>query len=140
MFHCVFTTKGRIKLLTPEIRERLWPFIGAIARDNSMKLIVIGGIEDHVHMLITLPSTISIAKAMQIIKAGSSKFLRQTFRSTSNFEWQEGYAAFSVSISHQLETVRYILSQEQHHKTRSFAEEFIAFLQKHTIVYDEKKY
>ena len=72
-FHCVFSTKERRPLITPELRDRLWPFLGGIARQNKMKAIEIGGVADHVHILISLPSTMPVAKAMQLIKGGSSK-------------------------------------------------------------------
>jgi len=72
-FHCVFSTKERQRLITPTLRERLWSFLGGIARQNKMKAIEIGGMEDHVHILLSLPSTLSIAKALQLIKGGSSK-------------------------------------------------------------------
>ncbi|HXA45750.1 MAG TPA: IS200/IS605 family transposase, partial [Candidatus Angelobacter sp.] len=71
-FHCVFSTKERRPFITPELRDRLWPFLGGIARQNKMKAVEIGGMPDHVHLLISLPSTMTIAKAMQLIKGGSS--------------------------------------------------------------------
>ena len=78
-FHCVFSTKERRPLITPELRERLWPFLGDIARQNKMKAVEIGGVADHVHLLLSLPATIPVSKAMQLIKGGSSK-------STGEFE------------------------------------------------------
>ena len=78
-FHCVFSTKERRLLITPALRERLWPFLGGIARQNEMKAIEIGGVEDHVHLLLSLPATMAVAKAMQLIKGGSSKWVHETF-------------------------------------------------------------
>src|SRR4030095_6876030 len=125
-FHCVFSTKERRRLLTPALRERLWPFLGGIARQNKIKAIEIGGIEDHVHVLLSLPSTMPIAKAMQLIKGGSSKWIHETFAVQRLFAWQEKYGAFSVSFS-QLDTITaYIKNQQEHHRTRSFQEEFLA--------------
>jgi len=137
-FHCVFSTKERRRLLPPALRERLWPFLGGIARQNKMKGIEIGGVEDHVHILLSLPSTMPIAKAMQLIKGGSSKWIHETFADQRLFAWQEKYGAFSVSFS-QLDTITsYIKNQQEHHRTRSFQEEFLALLKKHRIEYDER--
>ena len=98
-FHCVFSTKDRRPQLTPTLRERLFPFLGGIARQNKFKALEIGGIEDHVHLLLALPSTIPIAKALQLIKGGSSKWMHETFPEQRLFAWQEKYGAFSVSVS-----------------------------------------
>ena len=85
--------------MTASFRERLWPFLGGIARQNKMKAIEIGGIEDHVHILLSLPATMPIAKALQLIKGGSSKWVHETFPEHRLFAWQEKYGAFSVSES-----------------------------------------
>lgn len=77
--HCVFSLKERRPLLTPEIRERLWPYLGGIARENDMKALAIGGVAVHVHVLLSLPATLAVSKAMQLLKGNSSKWLRETF-------------------------------------------------------------
>jgi REP element-mobilizing transposase RayT len=137
-FHCVFSTKERRKLITPALQERLWPFLGGIARQNQMKAIAIGGVEDHVHLLLSLPSTMPVAKAMQLVKGGSSKWIHETFPNQRLFAWQEKYGAFSVSVS-QLETITdYIKNQHEHHRTRGFQEEFLALLEKHGIEFDAR--
>ena len=137
-FHCVFGTKQRQRLITPALRERLWPFLGGIARQNKMKAIEIGGVEDHVHILLSLPSTLSIAKALQLIKGGSSKWVHETFSEHRQFAWQQKYGAFSVSLS-QLDTlIQYIKGQQEHHRRMTFQEEFQALLKKHRIEYDER--
>jgi putative transposase len=137
-FHCVFSTKERRNLITPTLRERLWPFLGGIARQNKMKAIEIGGMEDHVHILLSLPSTLSIAKALQLIKGGSSKWVHETFPEHRMFGWQVKYGAFSVSVS-QLDTIiQYIRDQKEHHRQMTFQEEFIALLKKHRVEYDER--
>src|SRR2546428_7546655 len=97
--HCVFSTKERRRVITPTLRERLWPFLGGIARQNEMKAIEIGGVPDHVHILLSLPSTLSIAKALQLIKGGSSKWVHDTFPEHRLFGWQVKYGAFGVSVS-----------------------------------------
>ncbi len=136
-YHCVFSTKERRPLIQPKLRERLWPFLGGVARLNKMKALEIGGIADHVHMLLALPSTLSIAKALQLIKGGSSKWVHDTFREQWAFGWQVKYGAFSVSVSQLEKTMHYIARQESHHRRMSFQEEFLALLRKHHIEYDE---
>ena len=134
LVHCVFSTKGRRKQITPEMQTRLWPYLGGIARQNGFTAVVVGGIEDHVHMLLALPPTIPIAKAVQLVKGGSSKWVHETL--TRDFEWQEGYGAFTVGVSQREDTIAYINSQAEHHRKRNFQEEFAAFLRKHGIDYD----
>jgi putative transposase len=137
-FHCVFGTKERQPLISPGLQERLWPFLGGIARQNEMKAIEIGGVADHVHMLLSLPSTLSIAKAMQLIKGGSSKWVHETFPEQRLFGWQVKYGAFSVSVSQLDNTMQYIQGQAEHHRKMTFQEEFLAFLRKHRITFDER--
>ena len=136
--HCVFSTKERHHLLTPALRQRLWPFLGGIARQNGMKAIEIGGVPDHVHILLSLPSTISIAKALQLIKGGSSKWVHGTFPEHRLFGWQVKYGAFGVSVSLLDKTIQYIQTQEDHHRKMTFQEEFLALLKKQRIDYDER--
>jgi putative transposase len=138
VYHCVFSTKERRKTITEELQERLWPYMGGITRENQMRALAIGGVEDHVHLLLSIPSTLSIAKAMQLIKGGSSKWVHDTFPDHNNFEWQEGYGAFTVGISQVPDTKNYIANQREHHRTKTFQEEFIAFLEKHGIEYDPR--
>src|SRR5436190_9860613 len=125
-FHCVFSTKERRPLITPDLRQRLWPFLGGIARQNKMKAIEVGGVEDHVHVLLSLPSTLAISKALQLLKGGSSKWVHETFPEHRLFGWQEKYGAFSTSVSQLDRTVRHIKGQERHHQKVSFKEEFLA--------------
>jgi REP element-mobilizing transposase RayT len=136
--HCVFSTKERRPIITPELRERLWPFMGGIARQNKMTAVEIGGVEDHVHILLAIPSTIAIAKALQLIKGGSSKWVYETFPEHRLFGWQTKYGAFSVSVSQLDKIILYIKDQENHHRKMTFKEEFVALLQKHCIHYDER--
>jgi putative transposase len=137
-FHCVFSTKGRARLITPSLQERLWPFLGGIARQNRMTPVIIGGMEDHMHLLLSLPPTMAIAKAMQLIKGGSSKWTHENFPERRLFAWQEKYGAFSVSVSQLETTIQYIKDQKEHHRERSFQEEFLALLKKHRIEFDER--
>ena len=137
-FHCVFSTKERRPFITPELRDRLWPFLGGIARQNQMKALEIGGVADHVHLLLSLPSTMAIAKALQLLKGGSSKWVHETFPDQRAFAWQEEYGAFSVSVSQLDKTIAYIKGQEMHHRKVTFQEEFMTLLQKHLIEYDDR--
>ena len=137
-FHCVFSTKERRPLITPPLRERLWPFLGGIARQNKMKALEIGGVEDHIHLLLSLSATLPISKAMQLIKGGSSKWVHEIFPEHRLFAWQEKYGAFSVSVSQLDHIVQYIKGQEEHHRKMTFREEFLALLNKHRIEYDER--
>ena len=137
-FHCVFSTKNHACDLTPEVRNRLWPYMGGIARENGMKALAVGGVEDHVHLLISLPATMNISKAMQLIKGGSSKWMHETFPDKQAFAWQKGYGAFTVGVSQIAGTVAYINGQEEHHRKRTFKDEFVAFLEKHHVEYDER--
>ena len=136
--HCVFSTKERRPMITPALQERLWPYLGGIARENKMTAIEIGGVEDHVHILLSLPSTISIAKALQLIKGGSSKWVHETFPEQNLFRWQVKYGAFSVSVSQLDRIIDYIKQQPEHHRKMTFKEEFVALLKKHRINYDER--
>jgi putative transposase len=136
--HCVFSTKQRVAVLNPDIRERLWPYMGGIAKQNGILPKCIGGVADHVHLLLTLPSTMTVARAVQLIKAGSSGWIHQTFPALRNFGWQQGYGAFTVGISQVPETVHYIEQQLEHHRTRTFKEEYLAFLKRHETDFDER--
>ena len=137
LVHYVFSTKHRQKLITPGLETRLWPYMGGIARENNMKAISIGGTQDHLHMLLSLPASISIAKGIQLIKGGSSKWVHDEFPQHRGFGWQEGYGAFTVGISQVEETIKYIKSQKEHHEKASFQDEFLKILKKHGIEYDE---
>lgn len=125
-------------MIAPVLKDRLFPYMGGIARENGTKALAIGGTEDHVHMLISLPSTMAIAKAVQLIKAGSAKWVHDEFHGYSGFAWQEGYAAFSVSVSHVEPLKKYIADQVEHHRKRTFAEEFLALLERHGIKFDQR--
>jgi putative transposase len=138
LYHCVFSTKDRRKIIDADLQTRLWPYLGGIARDNRMKALAVGGVEDHVHLLLSLPSTMTISMAMQLVKGGSSKWVHDAFPEKRDFAWQEGYGAFSIGISQVDDTKRYIANQAEHHRVKTFEEEFIAFLERHGIEYDPR--
>jgi REP element-mobilizing transposase RayT len=136
--HYVFSTKGRQPWMTPELQDRLFEYMGGIAKTHNMISMRVGGTENHVHQLIALPSTLTIARAVQLIKGNSSKWIHDTFPQYRHFAWQEGYGAFSVSVSQIEKTVTYITNQQEHHRLKTFEEEFVQFLKKHKIDYDER--
>jgi REP-associated tyrosine transposase len=103
-----------------------------------MKALAIGGTADHLHALLSLPGMMSFAKAVQLIKGGSSKCVHDTFSEHRRFQWQEGYGAFSVSPSRVDQTVAYIQNQKEHHRKKTFQEEFRELLDKHGIEYDPR--
>jgi putative transposase len=105
-----------------------------------MKALAIGGASDHVHVLLSVPAILSIAKAMQLLKGNSSKWIREIFPKMHSFAWQEGYGAFSLGVSGVDATVAYIRNQAEHHRTRSFREEFVAMLKKHGFRYEESMF
>lgn len=136
--HIVFSTKERKPTIMLEWKNRLWEYLGGITRDNKMKLIKVGGTQDHTHILISMPSTLSTAKALQFLKGGSSRWIHETFPLAKDFAWQDGYGAFSVSPSKIEDVKNYIAGQEEHHGKRSFEEEFRNLLKKHGIEFDER--
>ena len=138
LIHYVFSTKYRERLITEELQPRLWSYMGGIARKNDMKALAIGGIEDHVHLLISLPATLTIAKAIKLIKGGSSKWVHDTFPEYNHFKWQGGYGAFSVSYLGKKTVIAYINGQKKHHLRKSFKREYVSILKKHEIDYDNK--
>ncbi len=133
--HIVFSTKERLPLITNEIKPELFAYIGGLVKELKGKPIIINGMSDHIHLLALLPQTISIAEAMRFIKANSSKWITQKFGKP--FEWQKGYGAFSVSRSGVSGVVEYIQNQEEHHRKFDFKTEFISFLRKNEVEYDE---
>jgi len=135
LFHCVFTTKNRLPTIPEELQGRLWAYMGGIARSNGMKALAVGGIADHSHILLSLPPTIAIAKAIQVVKAGSSKWMHEQTGSR-RFDWQEGYGAFSVGASQVPATIRYIENQPQRHRKISLTDEWELFLRKHAMFLD----
>src|SRR5579859_1066868 len=135
LFHCVFATKNRIASIPEELQPRLWAYIGGIARTNNMRALSVGGIADHSHVLLSLPPTIAIAKAIQLVKAGSSKWIHEQTGSR-RFDWQEGYGAFSIGASQVPATVRYIENQPSHHKKISAEKEWDMFLKRHAVFMD----
>ncbi len=137
-YHVVFSTKNRQPFLIEAVRERLFAYLGGIARQNGITALEVGGAPDHVHLLLSVPASLAVSKAVQLMKGGSSHWLKETFPDMINFAWQDGYAAFTVSQSQLNDVQGYIRSQPEHHRTKTFAEEYRAFLARHCIEYDER--
>ena len=133
--HIVFSTAKRIKTIDKALQPKLWAYIAGICRNHGMYVRAIGGIEDHVHMLIELPPTLAVAQAVSKVKSNSSKWVNETRK---KFAWQKGYAAFSVSASKLLTVERYVNNQAAHHRKISYEGELIALLEKHGIDFDRK--
>ena len=136
-YHLVFSTKDRIASIAEPIRDRVHGYLGGIVRGIGGVPLEIGGTADHVHLLVGLKATHTVADVLRAIKGDSSRWVHETF-GDSRFSWQEGYGAFTVSRSN-LSTVReYIAKQEEHHRKESFQEEYLEFLRKHEIEFDER--
>lgn len=131
-YHIVFATKYRKRTITEEIQARLYEYIGGTLRGKKGHLIDIGGVEDHVHLLAGLSPSLAVSDVIRDIKANSSKWMTEE-RQITGFEWQKGYGAFTVSYD-RIDAIRkYIQNQKEHHKTKTFQEEYIDFLQRHGI-------
>lgn len=136
-YHVVFSTKNRERIIAAAWRDRLHAYLGGIVRNVKGIPEAIGGIDDHVHLLIGLPATVCLADVVRDVKAVSSRWVHDEIAEKS-FAWQEGYGAFTVSAS-QCETVReYIARQEEHHQKRSFQDEYLGLLQRCGVEYDER--
>jgi putative transposase len=133
--HAVYSTKNREDLIPPEFEKRLYSFIAAVAREHKIPLLAAAGMPNHSHLLFLLPATISLAAAVNIFKANSSRFMHQRGFS---FQWQSGYGAFSVSVSQLDKVTAYVRSQREHHKKMTFEQEFLALLKKSGVPYDPK--
>jgi putative transposase len=136
--HIIFSTKGRAPTISSEIKNDLMAYLGGIIREHKAIPIIINGTSDHVHMLVEIPPSLSVSELMRFVKSNSSRWLNQTYPSTSKFAWQDGFGAFSISKSAIEIVINYIKNQEIHHQTRSFQDEFITFLEKYQIDYDAR--
>jgi len=137
LFHCVFSTKDRRAIISSEMQPRLWAYLGGVAREHGMVALAVGGMPDHVHLLLSIPASVPISRAMQEIKAGSSRWMH-IVTGKDDFAWQNGYGAFSIGSSQAESAVAYIASQREHHQRRDFQAEFIAILKRNRIEYDPR--
>src|SRR6185312_1178599 len=132
--HCILSTKDRRNLISPDLQPQLYAFLIGTAKNLQITMVAVGGMPNHVHLLIAVPPAMALSVAIQKLKANSSRWMGEQGLS---FEWQKGYAAFSVSPSSVEVVTRYIRNQEQHHRVRTFEEEFIALLKKCGLAYDK---
>ena len=137
-YHVVFSTKRREPWPRLDSQERAWAYLGGIARQNGLKPLLIGGTEDHVHILLAIPPTVSVSGALKSIKGASSGWIKRNLRGCRGFAWQDGYGAFSVSKSRDAEVRQYIGKQRRHHRKRTFKEGYRALLDRHEVEYDER--
>jgi putative transposase len=137
-YHIVFSTKNRGRFINADIESRVWAYIGGIARKRHLTALQIGGIEDHIHALISAPPTIDVSLMAKFLKGDSSYWVHREFPKLYAFAWQDGYGAFTVSKSQTQSVIEYIKNQRVHHVRQTFEEEFIELLKLHEIEYDEK--
>jgi REP element-mobilizing transposase RayT len=136
-YHIIFSTRDRLPSIRPEWRERLWEYMGGIIRGEEGIALRIGGVADHVHLLVTLKPIHDVSTILQKLKSKSSGWVHEHFPNAGMW-WQEGYGAFTVSHSGLPDVKRYIDIQEEHHRITTFQDEFRAFLDKHGIAYEER--
>jgi REP element-mobilizing transposase RayT len=136
LLHFIFSTNGRRPLIKPEFRDDLYAYLGGIIREMNGAALIINGANDHVHMLIRVRPAHSAAEIARVVKTNSSRWVRE--KHSAEFAWQTGYGVFSVSESGVADVTKYISGQEEHHKERSFQEEFVAFLRKNHVEYDPR--
>jgi REP element-mobilizing transposase RayT len=125
-------------MLHADLRERLWPYFAAVASNHEMACLAVGGVDDHLHSILRIPPKMAVSKGLQTIKSVTSKWIHETFPPLHDFAWQEGFGAFTISVSGVDETRRYIANQAEHHRTVTFEQEYRAFLERHGIEIDER--
>lgn len=136
--HVVFAVQERACVIKKEWREELFKYIAGILRNQGIKLLAIGGVEDHIHILLALIPKIALSELIRDVKANSSKFINEKGFVRGKFYWQEGFGAFSYSRSQIDKVAQYVLNQEQHHNNRSFKEEYTQLLRQFDVEYDDK--
>ena len=136
--HVIFSTKHRQKLILPEFEKELFQYLGGTCKALSCHPLMVGGYLDHVHILCMLSKKVALVDLMQSLKASSSKWMKARDASLSNFYWQDGYGAFSVSPDRVVRVSTYIQNQRMHHQKKTFQEEYREFLEEHKVEYDER--
>lgn len=137
-YHLVFSTKDRIPMIQAELQPRLYEYIGGIVRSLNAFPDEIGGMPDHIHLLVRIPPTIALSDFMRVVKSKSSGWVHETFPGSSRFAWQEGYGAFAVSKSDLPRVRTYIQGQAEHHRETTFQHEFRKLLEVHEIEFEER--
>jgi len=136
--HFIWSTKGRRPFIRPEIEEELFRYMAGIFRANKSPVLIINGTEDHVHILSILSRKITIAKLVEEVKKGSSKWIKTKGAEYQNFYWQSGYATLGIGQSNIAVVKRYIANQKEHHRKKTLQAEYLGFLKKYHIDYDER--
>ena len=136
--HVIFSTKHRKPLIDENIEKELHTYMGGICKELECPPLKIGGYHDHVHIFCLLSKKIAVMRFLQEVKANSSGWIKDKGSQYKNFHWQDGYGAFSVSQSHVEIVKNYIEKQHEHHKIKSFQDEFREFLKRYEIEYDER--
>lgn len=137
-YHLIFSTKNRVACIESEIENRIWAYIGGVARKHKMIALQIGGTDDHIHALVLAPPIYAPAEIAKFLKGDSSKWIHEEFPNLRGFAWQDGYGAFTVSKSSISSVITYIQNQREHHRVKTFQQEYLEFLQRHGIEYDER--
>lgn len=137
-YHIVFSTKERVKFISPDIEQRVWAYIGGILKNHDMTAIIVGGIEDHIHVLVLAKPSMAPSQIAKLIKGESSKWIHIEFPHLAKFSWQDGYAVFTVNKSIVPSVVDYIKRQREHHSSKTFEIEYRELLERHEIDYDER--
>jgi REP element-mobilizing transposase RayT len=137
-YHFTCSTKNREPWIALEIENRVWAFIGGIARHYKMTALQVGGIADHIHALVMAPPTLSPSEIAQYLKGESSKWIHEEFPKLRGFEWQDGYGGFTVSKSQIPDVIAYIQKQREHHRKKTFQDEYLELLMNYEVDYDER--
>jgi len=138
LVHLIFSTKERANLIRPDVEKELHAYLAGIANNLDSPCFAVNGTNNHVHLLVSQSKNLALAKLVEEVKKGSSKWIKTKSAALRGFHWQDGYAAFSVSQSKAQAVERYIARQREHHRKRSFQEELIEFLRTHGVEYDER--
>lgn len=136
--HIVFSTKYRQELIHPPIEEELHAYLGGICNKLECQPIIVGGYTDHIHILCMLSKKITLMKLLEELKSHSSKWIKTKDKSLENFYWQNGYGAFSVNPKQVDRVINYIANQKEHHRKKSFKEQYTATLKEYQVEYDER--
>jgi putative transposase len=138
LLHIIFSTKGRHPYIDENIAPELYAYMTSVFITHKSFVHGIGGVEDHVHLFVTLPRTLTISDLLEEVKKNSSKWVKTKGQQYNNFSWQRGFGVFSVSASRHNVVAAYIANQKEHHKTQTFQDEYRKFLQMNNIPYDER--
>ena len=137
-YHCVFSTKDRTPLIVSKIEKQVWAIVAETANRRGMNALRVGGIENHIHILLDIPKTLAVAEALKQLKGGSSHALNTAGLIPGRFAWQDGYSAFTVIASSIPDVVEYVAKQREHHRRRTFEDESAALLEKSGVEYNER--